>query len=120
MALKHFIEGFKVAAVWSLLDDNEEPLDRNYSPDDFSDEAMKLIEEDCSRFYAQHAELWQSPDGSNAMLDARAGSDFWLTRNGHGAGFWDGAYANDEALAEAAEDFGELHVEAHDGELFFL
>jgi hypothetical protein len=33
--------------------------------------------------------------------------DFFLTRNGHGAGFWDGDYKNGEKLTEIAKSFGE-------------
>lgn len=34
------------------------------------------------------------------------GMDFWLTRNGHGAGFWDRGYSNDneKKLVQAAKD----------------
>ena len=31
------------------------------------------------------------------------GHDFWLTRNGHGAGFWDGDYRD----RDAGEDYGD-------------
>lgn len=38
----------------------------------------------------------------------RAGHDFWLTRNGHGAGFGDGDWPEEagEKLSEAARSFG--------------
>ena len=40
------------------------------------------------------------------------GHDFWLTRNGHGAGFWDrpqnyGGEDTAEKLSDIARDFGE-------------
>jgi hypothetical protein len=37
---------------------------------------------DCANFYRAYSELI----GDNIE---QAGHDFWLTRNGHGAGFWD-------------------------------
>ena len=42
---------------------------------------------------------------------AQAGHDFWLTRNGHGTGFWDrpeiyGHYA--ERFTKVSENFGEV------------
>lgn len=42
-----------------------------------------------------------------------AGHDFWLTRNGHGAGFWDGGWPEEtgEALAAASKQFGEVHAQ---------
>ena len=43
-----------------------------------------------------------------------AGHDFWLTRNGHGAGFWDGDYPESEEtiLTDAARTFGEYCITA--------
>ena len=40
--------------------------------------------------------------------------DFWLTRNGHGAGFWAGDYGNGEVLTEIAHAFG--NVETYEGD----
>lgn len=48
--------------------------------------------------------------------------DFWLTRNGHGAGFWDGDWPVPAAtrLTEASEKAGEVYLqmraELYDGE----
>ena len=41
------------------------------------------------------------------------GHDLWLTRNGHGAGFWDGDYPDDieDTLTKGAEALGECYVE---------
>jgi hypothetical protein len=38
----------------------------------------------------------------------QAGHDFWLTRNGHGAGFWDGDWPEPYAseLTRVAKEFG--------------
>lgn len=42
---------------------------------------------------------------------ARAGQDFWLTRNDHGAGFWArGLGELGDRLTEAAKSFGEAHL----------
>jgi len=40
----------------------------------------------------------------------KAGIDFWLTRNGHGAGFWDGDWPKYECerFIEIAEAFGSV------------
>lgn len=55
----------------------------------------------------------------------RAGHDFWLTRNGHGAGFWDGDWPKDagQRLTEASKAYRECHVEVNpteDGESVLL
>jgi hypothetical protein len=40
------------------------------------------------------------------------GHDFWLTRNGHGAGFWDGDWPKEagDRLTKACEEFGEFDL----------
>lgn len=41
----------------------------------------------------------------------RAGHDFWLTRNGHGAGFWDrGMGKLGDRLADAARAYGSVDL----------
>jgi hypothetical protein len=46
-----------------------------------------------------------------------AGHDFWLTRNHHGAGFWDGDWEQSagEKLTALAESFGEFNLYTHEG-----
>jgi hypothetical protein len=48
------------------------------------------------------------------------GHDFWLTRNGTGAGFWDGDWFEGEKLTEAAKAFGnfDLMVDHDDGTIY--
>jgi hypothetical protein len=65
-------------------------------------------------------------DGAAVLVDkcglsaAQVGHDFWLTRNGHGAGFWDrgiGDYG--DALTEHAHSFGASDVYVgDDGRLY--
>lgn len=63
--------------------------------------------EDCAAFQADNAEQLINVD------PARAGHDFWLTRNRHGAGFWDGDYPEPAAhlLTEAAHAWGSVYVD---------
>lgn len=61
------------------------------------------------------------------VMDAsQFGHDFWLTRNGHGAGFWDRSYENDEngdigdRLTKIAKSFGEVELyKGDDGKPYF-
>lgn len=70
-------------ALWSSTDDDGEPLDGLYGPDDISDESLERMREEVSDFCEEcAADLAGIPD-------AQIGHDFWLTRNRHGAGFWD-------------------------------
>jgi len=45
--------------------------------------------------------------------------DFWLTRNRHGAGFWDGDYENGEVLTDIAHSFGEVNTYEGDDHLLY-
>ncbi|MCU9611740.1 hypothetical protein OEK97_27930, partial [Escherichia coli] len=49
-------------------------------------------------------------DGSSQVQ--MAGHDFWLTHNGHGAGFWDGDWPEPFAtqLTNAANEFNEIDL----------
>ena len=65
-----------------------------------TDERLTILT-DCICFLCSAAEyLGESPDYSGA------GSDFHLTRNGHGAGFWDGDWENGNKLTELSKPYG--------------
>lgn len=52
---------------------------------------------DCAQFQRRAhpiLELDEVRHRTNDDLYAQAGHDFWLTRNGHGAGFWDGDWSD--------------------------
>lgn len=101
----HYIE----AALWSSTDNADdsggEPLDANYDIDDIEQTALAKMIEDCRQFQADHADL------IGDRLE-RAGHDFWLTRNGHGAGFWDGDWPEPAAtvLTESSQAWGEVDL----------
>ena len=43
--------------------------------------------------------------------DTMGAHDFWLTRNGHGAGFWDGDWpVNGDKLTEISKVYGECNL----------
>ena len=50
----------------------------------------------------------------------RAGHDFWLTRNGHGAGFWDRGLGDlGRRLSDAAEVYGSVDLyPGEDGRIY--
>ncbi len=59
--------------------------------------------------------------GSDAILEAisenglfKLGMDIWLTRNGHGAGFFDYEYENEKELIEAGKKLGEVDLYIND------
>jgi hypothetical protein len=112
--LDAFTLAYVVCALWSSNDESNEqggePMDAKYGVDDIAPETLKAMRDDCDRFRAQHS---AQVDQAIAIYgDDYAGHDFWLTRNGHGAGFWDGDLPRDlgRALTDAAKAFGEVNL----------
>ncbi len=104
-----FFNAYVEAALWSSYGDDGEPLDATYTVDDIADESLAAMEQDCQAFWrANHEDLGQYRDPKYGAEEL-GGHDFWLTRNGHGAGFWDRDLPDDvgKRLTEAAKVFGE-------------
>jgi hypothetical protein len=119
--LDDFTIGYIEAALWSSTDDNDEPLDSNYAYGDIDDESVAKMIEECKQFQEQNAALIErGQDSTEYTRWARAGHDFWLTRNRHGAGFWDGDWPKDvgKALTEASHQCGESSLYAYKGKVF--
>ena len=109
MTLDEFTHAYIEAALWSSTDEstpaNGEPMDANYAISDLAPETLERIKADCAAFQGQHWEDIQDDV-------SRAGHDFWLTRNHHGAGFWDGDWPEgvDEKLTAASHSCGEVDL----------
>jgi hypothetical protein len=87
--LDAFTSAYVIAALWSTNDESTpaggEPMDANYGIMDIADETLQKMIDDCNKFREQNKELLEL----SGLSDEYAGHDFWLTRNGHGAGYWD-------------------------------
>lgn len=100
--LECFIAGYISAACWTSHPDGDV-----IDSDELSTDALVLLHRECEAFYTAHAAIIHcdgaplSKDDSTASeserVAAMAGHDFWLTRNGHGAGFWDGDWPEPSA-----------------------
>ncbi len=110
-----FTRQYIITALWSSMDNSDDqggdPLDANYGPEDIAPETLASIHEDCETFQRDHAE------DIGGDLE-RAGHDFWLTRNHHGAGFWDGDWQEKagQRLTEASHAYGECDLYIGDDE----
>lgn len=111
-----------VGLDWSNVDDVDEhnpiPLDENYGVGDISPEALAEIRTDVKNF--AEAEAQDLVDYASLRSWGDAGHDFCLTRNRHGAGFWDrGLGALGDRLSEAARVYGiqDLQI-GDDGKLY--
>lgn len=79
-----------------------------------SQELMEKIEKDCAEFQ-RLGSIYFTDEYCNykgCSPEKYAGHDFWLTRNGHGCGFWDGDWNQpaETALTTLSESFGETWV----------
>lgn len=116
--LAHYI----IAALWSSTDNTDdsggEPLDRNYDRTDIDSLAEAEMRAQVDSFLRTNLELIkQLPE---EFGPEQIGHDFWLTRNGHGVGFWDRDLGElGDQLTEACDLAGEQDIYVgDDGKLY--
>lgn len=114
-----FTRGYLIAALWTTDDDagsGEWSEHDNWTIDNIAPDALQEAIEECAVFQIDNgADLDLAGDAE------RNGVDFWLTRNHHGAGFWDRGYGDvGERLTDAANVFGTVDLyRGDDGQLYF-
>lgn len=85
--IQKFVNSYLATASWVTCDSGENT--------DFTKEAKKTATEECEDFIklviAEFGEVAANEllTVAGSDLDYLAAHDFYLTRNGHGAGFWD-------------------------------
>lgn len=96
------VDSYLETALWA---DGSE-LGTDHSVSDFSASAVELANKDWDSFKQKAGELLSGLDLTQVA------HDFWLTRSGHGAGFWDGDYDKElgEKLTKIAEGYPSLNV----------
>lgn len=101
---QEFMQAYLEAALWSsTISENTEDgepserdgdsFDRHFSTSDFDSGALETLEAHCLSFWSRIACFVPHETGrpnGRETGPSQAGHDFWLTQNGHGAGFWDG------------------------------
>ena len=78
---------------------------------DLTPEAHARLELDCEQFCRMALAAGIQIDDFDDWQH-----DFWLTRNGHGAGFWDGDYEENigQKLTDISHSFGEVYLYLND------
>jgi hypothetical protein len=113
-----FERGYIACALWtSELDD--------VSGSDLPLEIVERMREDCSRFRlsveGDKVVTHLTPAQMLGVADSQLGHDFWLTRNRHGAGFWDRGLGDvGEVLTKRAQSFGECSLTRDDDGTIYL
>jgi hypothetical protein len=123
MNLDPFTRHYLICALWSSTDNSTpqggEPLDRNYCIDDIAPAMLQHTIDDCAKFQRENAQLLEQAyampgyagRGDGYSGEECAGHDFWLTRCGHGAGFWDrGLGEVGDTLTKACKAFGNVDL----------
>jgi hypothetical protein len=101
MNIERITHAYIVCALWASTDDEGNPMDDRYEPSDVALGSLQSAMSDITDFVEANRELLGDMD------DERIGHDFWLTRNHHGAGFWDrGLGERGNQLTAAAHVYG--------------
>jgi hypothetical protein len=105
--LPEFIQAYTVALLWSSEEEGA-----IWDESMLSEQLKAKIDEDSRAFIVQAGLIGEDYKD--------AGHDFALTRNYHGAGFWDGDWVNGEVLTEIChKSFPQLDIYVgDDGKLY--
>ena len=119
--LDEFTRAYAECALWASTEgeNGETPLDKNHSINDITPYTISKMARDCKLFqltaaWLIHGDKYKPNEWSN---DARGGHDFWLTRNGHGTGFWDREWvdgSDGKELMAVCKVFGECNLIVND------
>jgi hypothetical protein len=102
--MNKILNAYLECALWSSIGDDCEPLDKNHTIESFSFDAK--IKANCDiRNFLEFLEM-REIDWRENWSEEQFGHDFWLTRNGHGAGFWDRGFPLGNTLKDCAKAFG--------------
>lgn len=108
MSLTAFERGYVECALWcGVWDEESDDFSGSASITDLTDDALGTLVHDAADFEAANR---MHLDAANEMGydDEQLGHDFWLTRNRHGAGFWDRGLGDLGAiLTDKAHSYGE-------------
>jgi hypothetical protein len=132
--IDQFILGYKIAAMWSSVhmeDENDNcgtPFDQLDPEPEWSEEALTAVKADCEAFCLEHENdlldymLERACNLVDGAAIEHAGHDFWLTRCGHGVGFWDRGMGDlGKRLTEACKAYGSLDLYVgDDGQIYAM
>jgi hypothetical protein len=113
---------YMITALWASNDESNDsggdPMDRNYDPDDIAEESRRRMRAQVEYFVRENWHFLKDidPQPREGTPGERVGHDLWLTKERHGAGFWDGDYEEPAAsfLTRFAEKMGETPLLAGD------
>lgn len=90
------INAYLETALWAS---NEGPDDHSFEDEEY----LANLQQELDSFWEATQHLYTEDEIDDNAIE----HDFFLTRNGHGSGFWDGDYQNGDELSKIAESYGE-------------
>lgn len=116
--VEEFCKSYFEAMFWASYDYSEtdetgnpkHTMGENYGIENFAQETFDKHVEVCREFLEANLADFLIAKTLNYTLD-QGGHDLWLTRCGHGAGFWDrGLGTVGDRLTKASKVYGDCHV----------
>lgn len=108
--INRMLDSYIECALWSTTEwESGETFDNiDASP---SNKCLKIFRQECEQFLEEIQPILDTLDthqlNTLPLSAEQIGHDFWLTRNGHGAGFWDrGMGELGEKLTTVAKSYG--------------
>ena len=109
--IDNLLRSYVGTALWAS-NDNGDSMDDKFDITNFAPQTLDKMRQEIAAFLTQAEPLLAQAEQRGYNLDS-AMHDFWLTRNGHGAGFWDRRKLEGglgDQLSEIATKFGEASL----------
>lgn len=111
--IEDILDGYIQCALWI------EEFDDKYSFDDVDDKTLNFARKEIGDFLDQLEEEEILDVLQSEIDNSQIGHDFWLTRNGHGAGFWDRDLEDVGKIAsKVSEKFQNRYVYEQNGKIY--
>lgn len=121
---KEFTNAYIEAALSASYDDQDVPFDDEKYEKKLRKATRAELEAHCKRFLEKlESEPFTDDERNEVLFDAEtAGYHFWMTRNGHGVGFWDGDWPAElgQKLTTLSKSFGECTLYIGDDGRIYL
>lgn len=125
--LDSMVGAYVEAALWATTNEryHEDPENESEKLDDsgyeLADAARNAMKADCADFLGSYGDLIQQAVDEHGYSIEQAGHDFFLTRSGHGVGFWDrGLGELGTKLTDASQAYGEADLYVGDDNLIHV
>ena len=109
--MNNILLAYVESALWSSIDDDGNPMGVTCTFQDIAPDTLETMQMDLDGFLSANS------DDVSLFVDATglgweyAAHDFWLTRNRHGAGFWDrGLGEIGQKLTQACRPYGGVYL----------